>query len=85
MGLTHSRWIYDPENRNLNLQYLAEMHHTHIGAWKIDNEGRMICNESIDVLPIIDNKFKELYAHLHKLGLKGIDHRGEVYSFSEKW
>lgn len=97
MGLMHSRIIYDPENRNLNLQDLAKEHKTHISEWKIDDKGRMICTEHIDVLPFIDNRFQELYSKLHDMGLMGI-HRGiytgdkevdkkigTTYNFKEEW
>ncbi len=94
MGLAHSRIIYDPENRNLDLQDFAKQHYTRISDWKIDEKGRMVCTESIDILPgIRDYRFEELYAKLDKLGLKGVypneDHHGEkantVYSFKEIW
>jgi hypothetical protein len=95
MGIAHSRIIYDPENRNLDLQDLAKEHHTRISEWKIDENGRMICTESIDILPgLIDNKFKELYSKLDELGLLGIhakyiddeeNKEGTIYSFKEKW
>jgi hypothetical protein len=94
MGIPHSRIIYDPENRNLDLQDFAEQHHTRISEWKIDEKGRMICTESIDILPgFIDNKFKELYSKLDDLGLKGIypnnanyeEKADTVYNFKELW
>jgi hypothetical protein len=94
MGIPHSRIIYDPENRNLDLQDFAKQHHTRISEWKIDEKGRMICIESIDILPgFIDNKFKELYSKLDDLGLKGIypnnacyeEKADTVYNFKELW
>ncbi len=92
MGVRHSRIIYDPENRNLDLQYFAKQHHTRISEWKIDEKGRMLCTESIDIFPFIDNKFKELYEKLDDLGLKGIylnkdyyKEKDTVYSFKEIW
>ena len=97
MGVAHSRIIHDPLNRKLDLQDLAKEHNTRISEWTIDEKGRMICIESIDIVPFIDNKFQELYSKLHNLGLMGIYREiystneeenkkiGTCYSFKEEW
>jgi hypothetical protein len=85
MGVSHSRTIYDPQERNLDLKTYAKEHNTIISEWKRDSNGRLICYERIDILFYQMHNFKELYNKLNKLGLKGIDNEGNIYEFSEKW
>jgi hypothetical protein len=87
MGVAHSRIIYDPQNRGLDLQDYAEYHKTFISQWNVDENGRMVCREHIDMFPgIINNNFREMYKKFHEMGLLGIDQQTkEIYCFLEKW
>jgi len=87
MGLSHSRTIYDPQNRSLPIQEEGRQRfNVIVSQWKVDDQSRMIAKESCDILGVksFDPDFKGFYEWLHTLDLKGIDVDDSCYSFDEK-
>ena len=85
MGLSYSRKIYDPENRNLDMKDISEKYKVIISEWYKEGD-KLVCDETTNLsADILRVNYKEMYEVLQKLGLKGIDRKNEVYEFIEKW
>lgn len=94
MGVSHTRTIYDPNERGYNLKPLAKKYGTNIHDWYIDEKDRMVCFEGTDLLFESDfRRVRNLYKELHELGLKGIERKyndttkkweEEIYTFDKK-